>query len=194
MPTEVKGVIELRKALKQFEPELAKATQKEIVSALKPIVSRARGYLPTNEDMPSGFLKRENASGKWATRFYDQATARRGIVWKTSPSKTNRNGWRSVASILNKNPGGAIYETAGRKTSGQKGGSSNPNAGQEFIAQIAKTGQMKNADNQKRVGRHSSKFVGRAMFRSAAEDEGKATAAVMRALEKASSSFKGKTQ
>jgi hypothetical protein len=193
MPTEVKGVIELRKALRQFDPELAKASQKEIQAALKPIVTRARGYLPSNEDVPSGWLKRENAGGKWASRFYDQATARRGIVWKTSPSKTNRNGWRSVASILNKNAGGAIYETAGRKTSGQQGASVNRNAGQEFIAELAKTGQFKNADNQKRVGRHSNKQVGRAMFRAAAEDEGKATAAVMRALEKASSSFKGKT-
>ena len=194
MPTRVKGVIELRKAIRQFEPELAKATQKEITAALKPIVTKARGYLPANEDVPSGWLKRENAGGRWATRFYDQATARRGIVYKTSPSKANRKGWRSVASILNKNAGGAIYETAGRKTSGQQGESVNRNAGQEFIAELSKTGQFKNADNQKRVGRHSNKFTGRAMFRAAAEDEGKATAAVMRALEKASSSFKGKTQ
>ena len=34
MPTEVKGAIELRKALKKFEPELANETQKEIVAAL----------------------------------------------------------------------------------------------------------------------------------------------------------------
>jgi hypothetical protein len=194
MPTRVKGVIELRKAMRQFEPELAKATQKEITAALKPIVTKARGYLPSNEDVPSGWLKRENAGGRWATRFYDQATARRGIVYKTSPSKANRKGWRSVASILNKNAGGAIYETAGRKTSGQQGQSVNRNAGQEFIAELSKTGQFKNADNQKRVGRHSNKFTGRAMFRAAAEDEGKATAAVMKALEKASSSFKGKTK
>jgi hypothetical protein len=193
MPTEVKGVIELRKAMRQFEPELAKASQKEIQEALKPIVTRARGYLPANEDVPSGWLKRENAGGRWATRYYDQAEARRGIVWKTSPSKTNRNGWRSVASILNKNAGGAIYETAGRKTSGQQGASVNRNAGQEFIAELTKTGKLTNADNQKRVGRHSNKFTGRAMFRAAAEDQGKATAAVMKALEKASNSFKGKT-
>jgi hypothetical protein len=194
MPTEVKGAIELRKALKKFEPELAKETQKEIVAALKPIVTRARGYLPSNEDMPSGWLKRENAGGRWATRFYDQATARRGITYKSSPSKANRKGWRSIASILNKNAGGAIYETAGRKTSGRQGESTNPNAGQEFIAELAKTGQFKNADNQKRVGRHSNKQVGRAMFRAAAEDEGKATAAVMKAIEKAQSKFKGRTQ
>lgn len=194
MPTKVKGVIELRKALRKFEPDLAKETQKEIVAALKPMVVKARGFLPSNEDLPSGWLKRENAGGRWATKFYDQATARRGITWKSSPSKANNKGWRSVASVLNKNPAGAIYETAGRKTQGQQGASANPNAGQEFIAELNKTGVMKNADNQKRVGRHSNKFKGRAMFRAVAEDEGKTTAAVMKALQKAEDKFKGSTR
>jgi len=194
MPTRVKGVIELRKAMRQFEPELAKATQKEIVAALKPIVAAARGYLPANEDVPSGWLKRENAGGRWATRFYDQATARRGIVWRASPSKANKKGWRSVASIINKNAGGAIYETAGRKTTGQQGESVNPEAGQKFIEELTKTGTLKNSDYQKRVGRHSSKFTGRAMFRAFAEDQGKATAAVQKALQKAQANFNGKTK
>lgn len=194
MPTRVKGVIELRKALREFEPELAKSTQKEIVAALKPIVTAARGYLPANEDVPSGWLKRENAGGRWAVRYYDQATARRGITWKASPSKANRRGWRSIASIINKNPGGAIYETAGRKTPGQQGESVNPNAGQKFIEELAATGKLTNSDYQKRVGRHSTKFTGRAMFRAFAEDQGKATAAVQKALQKAQDNFKGKTK
>lgn len=194
MPTEVKGVIELRKALRKFEPDLAKETQKELKAALKPIVTKARGFLPANENVPSGWLKRENAGGRWATRYYDQAEAKRGIVYKTSPSKANRQGWRSVASILNKSAGGSIYETAGRKTTGQQGASVNRNAGQEFIAALNQTGELKNADNQKRVGRHSNKFKGRAMFRAVAEDEGKTTAAVMKALDKASAKFKGATK
>jgi hypothetical protein len=194
MPTEVSGVIKLRKALREFEPELAKATQKEIVAALKPIVVAARGYLPANDDVPSGWLKRENAGGRWATRFYDQATARRGIVWKASPSKTNRKGWRSIASIVNKNAGGAIYETAGRKTLGHQGKSKNPEAGQKFIEELSKTGQLKSSDYQGRIGRSSMKFTGRAMFRAFAEDQGKATAAVQKALQKAQDNFYGKTR
>lgn len=194
MPTEVSGVIKLRKALREFEPELAKATQKEIVAALKPIVVAARGYLPANDDVPSGWLKRENAGGRWATRFYDQATARRGIVWKASPSKTNRKGWRSIASIVNKNAGGAIYETAGRKTTGQQGKSINPEAGQKFIEELTKTGELKSSDYQERIGRNSRKFTGRAMFRAFAEDQGKATAAVQKALQKAQDNFYGKTK
>ena len=38
MPTEIKGAINLRKALRKFTPDLAKETQKEIASFLKPVV------------------------------------------------------------------------------------------------------------------------------------------------------------
>lgn len=193
MPTEVKGVIELRKALRKFTPDLAKETQKELRAALKPIVAKSRGFLPDNEKVPSGWLKRENAEGSWANRFYDQSAARRGITFKTTPSKPNRKGFRSLAAILNTNAGGAIYETAGRKTKGQGGASLNPNAGQEFIAILNQAGELKNADNQKRVGRHSQKSIGRAMFRAASEDNGKTTAAVLKALGRAEDKFKAAT-
>jgi hypothetical protein len=39
MPTEVKGALALRKALRQFEPDLAKETSKKLAAALKPIVT-----------------------------------------------------------------------------------------------------------------------------------------------------------
>ena len=173
MPTEVKGAIALRKALRQFEPDLAKETTKEIASFLKPVVRQARGFLPSNEEAPSGWLKRENAGGRWATRYYDAAEARRGITYKTSPSKANRNGWRALASIMNKNAGGAIYETAGRK-SGVVGNFSTKLGG-------------------KLEGR-GQKMTGRAMFRAFAEDQGKATAGVQKAIKTAEDKFYGRTR
>ena len=162
MPTEVKGALNLRKALKKFEPDLAKATTKEIASFLKPLVKDARGFLPSNEDVPSGWLKRPNAKGRWATRYYDQAEARRGIGYKTTPSKPNRNGWVSLASVFNKGAAGAIYETAGRK-SGVTG---------NFTPKLG--GQLK--------GR-GQKMTGRVIFRSYSDDEGKARAGVIKAIE-----------
>jgi hypothetical protein len=163
MPTEVKGALNLRKALKQFEPDLAKATTKEIASYLKPLVKDARGFLPSNEEAPSGWLKRPNAKGRWAKRYYDQAEARRGIGYKSTPSKPNRNGWVSLASVFNKSAGGAIYETAGRK-SGITG---------NFTPKLG--GELK--------GR-GQKMTGRALFKAYAEDEGKARAGVIKAIEK----------
>jgi len=168
MPVEVKGAIALRKALRQFEPDLAKETTREIASFLKPVVKQARGFLPSNADVPSGWLKLPNAQGKWANRYYDKAVASRGIGYKSTPSKPNRNGFRSLASLYSRavsaNPAGTIYETAGRK-SGVSG---------NFTPKLG--GQL--------VGK-SQKMKGRALFRAYAEDEGKVEGHVIRAIERA---------
>ncbi len=193
MPTEVKGALALRKALNKFEPELAKETTKQIASFLKPIVSNARGFIPSNENVPSGWLKRENAGGRWATRYFDQAEVRRGITYKTTPSKPNRKGFRSLASIYNKGAAGAIYETAGRKTLGQQGDSANPNAGKEFIAELNKAGELVNAEVYSGKGRHSRKARGRAMFKAYAMDQGKANAGIIKAIQSAESAFNRRT-
>jgi hypothetical protein len=162
MATELKGALNLRKALKQFEPDLAKETTKQIASFLKPVVRNARGFMPSNADVPSGWLQRPNAKGRWSTRFYDQATARRGIGYKTSPSKPNRNGFVSLASVNSKNIGAIIYEWAGR-TAGITGNFS-PKLG----------GQLK--------GKNKG-MTGRALYRAYAQDEGKARAGVIKAIE-----------
>ena len=128
-----------------------------------------------------------------ATRYYDQAEARKGITYKTSPSKANRKGFRSLASIFNKGAAGAIYETAGRKTQGQQGNSANPQAGKEFIEQLNKAGQLVNADSAKRSGRHSRKSIGRAMFRAYSMDQGKANAGIIKAIQSAESAFNRRT-
>ena len=184
MPVEVKGIKELRTAMRKFTPELAKECNKELAAALKPLTRDARGFLPSNDDVPSGWLKRENAGGKWATRFYDQAVARRGITYSTALGRPNKQGFRSVATIYNKSAAGAIYETAGRKTGGQQGNSANPQAGQKFIQELNNAGTLVNADYKQRVGRHSRKMTGRVIFRAYREDNGKTTAAVMKALER----------
>lgn len=173
MPARVKGALEVRKALRQFEPELAKETTKEIAGFLKPVVKQARGFLPSNADAPSGWLKREGAGGRWAERYYDETEARRGISYKTSPSKENRRGFTALASIRSKNAGGAIYETAGRK-SGIVG---------KFTPKLG--GQLE--------GR-GQKMTGRAMFRAFSEDQGKATAGVIKAIEAAEAKFKRRTR
>jgi hypothetical protein len=160
MPTEVKGAIALRKALRQFAPELGKETQKEIANFLKPVVRQARGYMPSNADVPSGWVL-GTQKGKWERIAYDSTLARRGIGYKTTPSRANRRGFQALASILNKSAAGAIYETAGRKSGIQ--GRFTPKLG----GQLSGNGQ---------------KMTGRAMFRAYAEDEGKAKAAVIQAI------------
>ena len=165
MPTELKGANQLRKALKKFAPDLAKETREELVGFLKPIVKKARGYLPSNDEMPSGFVKHDVKTARFP--MYDASEARRGIGYKLTPTKPNRQGWSSSVSIHNKTAGGAIFETAGRK-SGISG---------RFSTKMPGT----------LAG--SGKNIGRAMFKAYEEDQGKAKAAIVKALEKAAVKF-----
>jgi hypothetical protein len=220
MPTEVKGAVELRKALRAFTPDLAKKTQKEIAGVLKPIVSKARGFIPSTAPL-SGWAKSTN--GTWGNRVWSSSEAKRGVGYKTTPSKVNRSGFRSLARIVNASPSGSIYETAGRlnpqgrpqaplakvvalghsnygKTirSGSKSESlsNNPNAGKQFIDAMNETSRIVNAyqRNEGQSGRASRKMKGRAIFRAWAEDQGKANAAVVRAIEKSRVEFEKRTQ
>jgi hypothetical protein len=220
MPTEVKGAVELRKALKAFTPDLAKETQKEIAGVLKPIVSKARGFIPSTAPL-SGWAKSTN--GTWGNRVWSSSEAKRGVGYKTTPSKVNRSGFRSLARIVNASPSGSIYETAGRlnpqgrpqaplakvvalghsnygKTirSGSKSESlsNNPNAGKQFIDAMNETSRIVNAYQRQegQSGRASRKMKGRAIFRAWAEDQGKANAAVVKAIEKSRVEFEKRTQ
>lgn len=173
MPVEVKGALELRKALRAYAPELGKELTKEMGAALKPIVKKSRAFLPTNDQTLSNWQgKAGRADGKFPQ--YDAAIAKKGVTFKTSPSKANRKGFKSLASIFNKTAAGAIYETAGRKT---------PNS--TFVRNLnAKAhGQLKGQE----------KMAGRVIFRAWEEDQGKATTAVMRAIEKATAKFQART-
>lgn len=163
MATELKGALALRKALRKFEPDLQKGLTKELALALRPVVKQARGYLPSNEEALSGWVKNANQDGRWsADRAYDAGIAKAGIGYKSTPSKPNRNGFRSLVSIFNKSAAGAIYETAGRKSG--VSGNFNPRLG----------GQLK--------GR-GQKMTGRVIFRAYDENQGKARAAALKAIE-----------
>ena len=165
MPTELKGASELRRAMKRFSPDLDKETRDEMVGFLKPLVKKARGFMPSNGDMPSGFVGSSEGGG---FPKYDAGIARRGVGYKLTPTKPNRQGWVQTVSIHNKTAGGIIYEWAGRK--------SNSNFVSNLPNQLAGSGKMS----------------GRAMFKAYKEDEGRAKVGVIRALEKAADKFNGR--
>ena len=219
MPVELKGADKLRKALKEFEPDLAKKTTKEMSAALKPITNRARGYMPSNTAMLSGWTSATSSENTVKYRVfpkYDQAEAKRGVKYSTRPSKPNKRGFVSLARIVNTSAGGAIYETAGRlnpsgqpsqastrgkfsdyiDTSNKVNKSLNPNAGKQFIARANATGELVNARprQQGQAGRATRKMTGRAIFRAFAEDQGKVTAAVVKAIGSSAIEFKAKTK
>jgi hypothetical protein len=227
MPVELEGAVQLRVALKRFAPDLSKETQTQMAAALKTITTVARGYVPSDGQVLSGWSK--NLSGAENLTYrpfpkFNSALAKAGITYSTSPSKPNKNGFVALARIINKSAGGAIYETAGRKNAqGQpnykpasvvyrtgdgpgdftiryyqekdnaerKGynNSLNPNAGKQFIDNLNSTGQLVNARPKGLVGSPGRKLTGRLIFRAWAEDNGRANAAVIKALENASKMF-----
>jgi hypothetical protein len=219
MPVELKGADKLRKALREFEPDLAKKTTKEMAAALKPITNKARGFMPSNSAMLSGWTSASSSTETTNYRHfpkYDQAEAKRGVKYSTSPSKPNKRGFVSLARIINQSAGGAIYETAGRKsgddgqptqastrgiysdyidTSNKVNKSLNPNAGKQFIARANSINKLVNARprQQGQAGRATRKMTGRVIFKAFAEDQGRVTAAVIKAIGNSAIEFKAKT-
>ena len=199
MATEVKGVKELRFALRNFEPDLAKELQTEMALALKPIVKKARGFIPS--DFTPSHWRSDSKTGKWPV--YNAALMRKGIGYKTTPSKPNRRGFSYAASINNKTASGAIFETAGRKnpngmqkapkgtprTNKNFSHSNNPQAGSQFIRALENASPMAQGNTRTGSGRRGRYMKGRLIFRAWAEDQGKANAAVMKALQNAALKF-----
>lgn len=216
MPVELKGADKLRKALREFEPDLAKQVTKQMTAVLKPMTNKARGYMPAADSMLSGWTKAASSTETTNYRHfpkYDQNEAKRGVKYSTSPSKPNKRGFVSLARIINSSAGGAIYETAGRKnpqgqpsqastrgkfsdyidTSNKVNKSLNPNAGKQFIARANRVGNLVNARPQGQVGRATRKMTGRVIFRAFSEDQGKAVGAVARAIQNSANEFNART-
>ena len=164
MPASVKGGVKLRKALRAFAPDLAKETQKEVAAALKPITKTAKGYFPDDGQVLSGWLAREGSQSRFPS--YNARIVKAGVGYKTSPSKPNRRGFRSLARVFNKSAAGAIYETMGRKSPSSR-----------FVQnQSSKYGSSMKGDG---------KMEGRALFRAYEENNGKARDAVLNAIKSA---------
>ena len=196
MPTEVVGVVALRKALNKYAPDLAKELTKELGAVLKPIVNEARSYVPLVSPM-SGWGPVAQPRGRFPK--YDALEIRKGIIYKTTPSMPNKAGFVNAIRIQNKSMVGAIYETAGRKNGqGQNwvgpsaGGASkgvsrsvNPRAGNQFISNLGQLyGPSRKGD---------SRMMGRLIFRAWANTQGRANASVFKAIEQTTDRFNKRT-
>lgn len=196
MATEVVGAVALRKALNKYAPDLAKELTKELGAILKPVVSDARSFVPFRSPM-SGWSEIDTSKGKFPK--YNALEIRKGIIYKTTPSKPNRAGFVNNIRIQNKSMVGAIYETAGRKNGqgqdwvGPKAGgaskgvsrSNNPYAGNQFISNL---GQLYGPSR-----RGDSRMMGRLIFRAWAKTQGKANASVFKAIEQTTQKFNKRT-
>ena len=205
MPAEVKGLIELKKALKDYAPNLAVQLDDQMALALGGVVKKAQSYVPNDSPVSNwSYRKRseKNAEGLRKFPLFNAARVVKNIKYSSTPRKTNRRGFKAVYFIINKSAEGAIYETAGRKNPsgqpwvGRKGDprnhdishSNNPNAGADFIQAMGELKQG-NIESSTKRGRY---MKGRLIFRAWAEDGGKANAAALTAIYNANEQFKKK--
>ena len=203
MPVVVDGVPELKKALKQFAPDLLKEMNAEIKVALKEVVDDARAKVP---GQAPGNLYNWNDDGREAMSRtsrergfpkYNSRVVRRGLTYSIGRQRRNRQGFASLYSLLNKSAVGAIVETSGRlnafgrpqagnrhsKSTKEFGASNNPNAGRIFVGAMNGVGALKQYDKFER-GR------GRLLYAAYAENNGKALDATFKAIEKAANTFR----
>jgi hypothetical protein len=198
MPTEVVGALALRKALRDYAPDLATELRREVAAALKPVVATARGFIPSDSSIMSGWQRRSFSEAKFP--MYDANVIRKGISYKTSPSRANSRGFSALASIENKSALGAIVETAGRKNPGgqpwvgpgknvtQKrySHSVNPTAGAQFNKNLGPIYGIKKTSG---IGDKR----GRLIYRAWNEQNGKVIAAYFKAVENVTAKFNKRT-
>jgi hypothetical protein len=146
MPQVVKGVADARRVLKKVDPELYKQMNARITGALKGIRDLARSEVPETifglrnfTDNGQQRVSRTNRARAFPS--YDGGLVRTGLTYSIGKKKATNNGFSALYSMLNKNPAGAIVETAGRLNpyGDPNSQSNNPNAGNHFINAITGT-------------------------------------------------------
>ena len=185
MPVEVKGLDETLKALRAFEPDMAKNLNKEVRAALTPVTKKAQGFVPG--DIPGlsnwGFSSKGKKITAQSSAFaqigrfpkFNASIVRRGIKISLSKTRPNRSGFSTFYRISNITAAGAIMETAGRKTKGK-------GSGVWFI------------DHMPQGLSGSGKMRGSVLYKAFNEDQGKALAKTLKALDTTIAEFQKKAK
>ena len=185
MPVRLQGIDATKRAMKEYTPDLYNEMNKEIKEAMLTVRDHGRAFVPFTT-----MYGWEHQKGTWAGRQFNATSVKKGIVYKMGKTAINKKGFRGYYSVVNKTAAGAIFETAGRKNpagqpwagkkkSGNKrfSHSSNPRAGQQFIANL--DGVLVGSDKQK----------GRLIYRAWAKDNSIVIPKTLKAIEKATIEF-----
>ena len=193
MPVEIKGIVEVTRAMRKLAPDILKELQGEVRPLLRETVNAAKAKLPAemsydlrNFNSP-GYERKSGTSKTRAFPSYDVSDVRKGLTYSVAQSRQNRSGYVSVARMLNKSAAGAIIETAGRKGLYGSGRSQSPNpeAGAHFIRMLSNV----EVGPLKQYGR-GEKTKGRLLFASWYEKQNRLMPKVVMAYDKAGRKFK----
>jgi hypothetical protein len=184
MPVVVNGVREFLKAIDQLDDDMFKNVKASLKTPMIKVANRSKAEFPSNQNVLSGWLKQAEPREGQRRPFpaYDQATARQGIKYKLGPNKKNKSGYSVYNYVSNESAAGAIYETAGRKTTGAQGASLNPDAGVQFIQALPNVVDATMAGS---VGRRGRKNKGRVIYKVWKEEQGEVYANLKKALDDA---------
>lgn len=114
------GYNDFKKLLKEFDPELRKAMDREIRDSLKPLAKQAQSLVPA-APLRNWTLNPQNPSDKgWkGYRVWDPENVRKGIVIRQGGKRFRGRATVSMWRFANRNAAGSIYELAGRASGGK---------------------------------------------------------------------------
>jgi hypothetical protein len=176
MPVNVSGVKQLQKALREVDPKLNKEMTKNIRVAMLEVRNKARGYLPAQSEVLSGWSKATASTETMKYRAfppYDYVMARDGIIYSAGQNKRNMSGFRASFYVANTKAPGMIFEWAGRLNKPEGDGSLNPNAPAQFNSAAEMLGSMRGQGKQR----------GRLVYRAWDETKNKVIPAVVNAID-----------
>jgi hypothetical protein len=107
--SEVVGVKDTIKALRQLDPELRKQWNRDIKAVLAPAISKVKSSYPR---LPLSGMAREwtpNTEAGYTIFPWNYSKVKRGVTVKTSTRK-NKN---AVVYVSQANPAGVLFETVG---------------------------------------------------------------------------------
>lgn len=223
-PLHVIGVKELLQGLNYIDEDLHDRISAAIKPSMIGIRNKARGFVPSNGEVLSGWTKQAKPQADYRPfpRF-DSAMAKGGIDYKVGENRVNKNGFRVMNYVYNVNPGGSIYETAGRlnpqgrapfmrvaagdlggveafnapgKIGGKRRGSKSYNSRNPFAGYQFVTA-LPTVTAQPKIADVRSggrKTKGRLIYRAWAEDSDKVYKAILRAVDNTVDEFNNKTQ
>jgi len=216
MPVEVVGVKDVLQGLNFIDTDMRRRVVAAVDPLMRGVASKAKGFVPANTDVLSGWTKAGTGTGKFPK--YDAGIAKAGIGYNPGSNKTFSNGFKVYNFVYNASRPGAIYEVAGRlnpqgrapfefRTSKGDGGtytlkaprskafsefgSNNAFASQQFIAALPKVTSQPKIAGMRGGGR---KTKGRLVYKAWAEDSPKIYEAIQKAINATATHFNKTTQ
>jgi hypothetical protein len=189
MPLVVTGVKQLQKAMREVDQDLNKEMSKNIKQAMLIVRNRARGYLPAQSDVLSGWGKGTGSIDtiKEPNRLfppYDYDLAKKKVQYSAGQNKANDKGFKAAFYVYNNSRSGAIFETAGRIGRPRGNKSLNPNAPEQFNSAAEMLSSMKGQGKQR----------GRVIYRAWDETKDIIIPKVVNAIETVAVKFKKDTE